>query len=68
MKENYLVEIFCNVKMDDLDKAVGETFTDLAFKAVEKITNVSMLKDTLKILSSNYCKLDGLSKDTVILF
>lgn len=56
MKENYLVEIFCNVKMDDLDRAVGETFTNLAFKAVEKITNVSMLKDTLKILCSNYCK------------
>ena len=51
--------------MDGLDKAVGETFTNLAFKAVEKITTVSMLKDTLKgrhfgeqfkILCSNYCK------------
>lgn len=30
--------------MDGLDKAVGETFTKLAFEAVEKIINVSLFK------------------------
>lgn len=30
--------------MDGLDEAVGETFTKLAFEAVEKIANVSLLK------------------------
>ena len=30
--------------MDDLDKAVGETFTKLAFEGVEKIINVSLFK------------------------
>ena len=44
VEEKYLVEIFCEVQMDGLDKAVGETFTKLAFEAVEKIINVSLLK------------------------
>ena len=44
IEEKYLVEIFCEVQMDGLDKAVGETFTKLAFEGVEKIINVSLLK------------------------
>ena len=46
VEEKYLVEIFFKVQMDGLDKAVGETFTKLAFEAVEKIItcNVSLLK------------------------
>ena len=44
VEEKYLVEIFCEVQMDGLDKAVGETFTKLAFEAVEKIINVSLWK------------------------
>ena len=45
MQEKDLVEIFCEVPMDGFDKAVGEVFTKLAFEAVEKIINVSFLKD-----------------------
>ena len=45
MEEKFLVEIFCEVQMDGLNKAVGETFTKLAFEAVEKIINVSVLKE-----------------------
>ena len=44
VEEKCLVEIFFKVQMDALDKAVGETFTKLAFEAVEKIINVSLLK------------------------
>ena len=44
VEEKCVVEIFCEVQMDGLDKAVGETFTKLAFEAVEKIINVSFLK------------------------
>lgn len=44
VEEEYLVEIFCEVQMDGLDKAVGETFTKLAFEAAGKIINVSLLK------------------------
>ena len=39
--EKCLVEIFCEVQMDGYEKAVGESFTKLAFEAVEKIINVS---------------------------
>lgn len=39
--EKYLVDIFCEVQMEAYDKAVGESFTNLAFEAVEKIINVS---------------------------
>ena len=45
VQEKDLVEIFCEVQMDGFDKAVGEVFTKLAFEAVEKIINVSFLKD-----------------------
>ena len=41
MEEKYLVEIFCEVKMDGYEKAVAESFTKLAFEAVERIINVS---------------------------
>lgn len=36
-----MIEIFCEVNMNTLDRAVGESFTKLAFQAVEKIINVS---------------------------
>ena len=49
MEEKFLVEIFCEVQMDGLNKAVGETFTKLAFEAVEKIINVSVLKEKNKM-------------------
>lgn len=51
MEEKYLVEIFCEVSMDGLDKAVGEAFTKLAFEAVDKIIKVSfLLKETSVIM------------------
>ena len=37
----YLVEIFCEVEMDAYERAVGESFSNLAFEAVEKIISVS---------------------------
>lgn len=45
MEEKYLVEIFCEVSMDGLDKAVGEAFTKLAFEAVDKIIKVSFFTE-----------------------
>ena len=41
MEEKYLVEIFCEVEMEAYESAVGESFTNLAFEAVERIINVS---------------------------
>lgn len=41
MRKTYLVEIFCEVDLDQYDRAIGESFTKLAFEAVEKIINVS---------------------------
>ena len=41
LEGKYLVEMFCEVQMDAFEKAVGETFTKLAFEAVEEIINVS---------------------------
>ena len=41
LEGKYLVEIFCEVPMDGYQKAVAESFTKLAFEAVEKIINVS---------------------------
>ena len=41
MRDTYLVEIFCEVNLDEYDRAVGESCTKLAFGAVEKIINVS---------------------------
>ena len=37
-----LCEIFCDVKPDQYDRAIGESLTNLAFDAVEKIINVSV--------------------------
>lgn len=37
----FLVEMFCEIQMNVYEKAVGESFTELAFEAVEKIINVS---------------------------
>lgn len=37
----FLVAMFCEIQMDVYEKAVGESFTELAFEAVEKIINVS---------------------------
>ena len=41
LKEVYLVEIFCEVDMGPYEGAVGESFSNLAFEAVEKIMSVS---------------------------
>ena len=43
MRKTYVVEIFCEVNLDEYDKAIGESFTKLAFEAVEKIINVSLI-------------------------
>lgn len=37
-----LVETFCDVNLDQYDRAIGESLTKLAFEAVEKIINVSL--------------------------
>ncbi|PFX19442.1 E3 ubiquitin-protein ligase RNF213 [Stylophora pistillata] len=39
LEAKYLVEIFCEMNMDGFETAVGETFTNLAFEAMEKIIN-----------------------------
>ena len=39
----HLCEIFCEVKLDQYDRAIGESLTKLAFDAVEKIINVSLI-------------------------
>jgi len=41
MEGKYLVEIFCEVPMEAFEKSVGESFTALAFEAVERIIHVS---------------------------
>ena len=42
MQEIDLIEMFCDVTLDQYDRAIGESLTKLAFKAVEKIINVSI--------------------------
>ena len=42
MQEIDLCEMFCDVNLDQYDKAIGESLTKLAFKAVEKIIDVSI--------------------------
>ena len=37
----HLVKIFCEVDMNAYEGAVGESFSNLAFEAVEKIISVS---------------------------
>ena len=41
MRQIELVEIFCDVNLDQYDRAIGESLTNLAFEAVEKIIKVS---------------------------
>lgn len=36
-----LVEIFCDVQLDQYDRAIGESLTKLTFEAVEEIIKVS---------------------------
>lgn len=43
-----LCEIFCDVKLDQYDRAIGESLTKLAFDAVEKIKNVSLTTFTCR--------------------
>ena len=43
MSKTYLVKVFCEVNLDVYDKAIGESFTKLAFEAVEKIIDVSVI-------------------------
>ena len=35
------MEIFCDVQLDQYDRAIGEALTNLAFEAVEEIIKVS---------------------------
>ena len=53
MGKTYLVKIFCEVNLDKYDKAIGESFTKLAFEAVEKIINVSLIRQRLDDLVMN---------------
>jgi len=41
-----LCEIFCDVKLDQYDGAIGDSLTKLAFDAVDKIINVSLTNFT----------------------
>ena len=41
MQQIELVEIFCDVNLDQYDRAIEESFSDLAFEAVENIIKVS---------------------------
>ena len=41
MQQIELMEVFCDVNLDQYDRAIGESFTNLAFEAVEKIIKVS---------------------------
>lgn len=47
MRQIDLVEIFCDVNLDQYDRAIEESLTKLAFEAVEKIIHVSL---TLRLL------------------
>ena len=58
LEEKYLIEIFCEVDMDAFEEGVGELFTNLAFEAVERITDVSF---------SNSFPFDGTSRRRVSL-
>lgn len=44
----HLCEIFCEVKLDQYDRAIGESLTKLAFDAVEKMINVSLITSTCR--------------------
>ena len=41
MQQIELVEVFCDVNLDQYDRAIEESFTKLAFEAVEKIIKVN---------------------------
>lgn len=41
LEGKYLMEIFCEVNIDEFHTAVEDSFTNLAFEAVETIVNVS---------------------------
>ena len=41
MRQIEVVEIFCDVNLDQYDRAIEESFTNLAFEAVEKIIKVT---------------------------
>ncbi|XP_022800357.1 E3 ubiquitin-protein ligase rnf213-alpha-like [Stylophora pistillata] len=49
LEEKFLIEIFCEVNMDALERGVGESFTKLAFQAVEKIINSAKRGDDIRI-------------------
>jgi len=41
MRQIELVEVFCDINLDQYDRAIEESFTTLAFEAVEKIIKVN---------------------------
>ena len=42
MRKTRVVEMFCEVNLDQYDRAIGESISKLAFEAVEEIINVSL--------------------------
>lgn len=42
LEEKYIVEIFCEMNMDEFEIVVGELFIDFVFEVMEKIINVSL--------------------------
>ncbi|XP_022796392.1 E3 ubiquitin-protein ligase rnf213-alpha-like isoform X2 [Stylophora pistillata] len=51
LEGTYLVEIFCEVDMDAYERAVGESFSNLACEAVEKITSSARRGDDIRIFN-----------------
>ncbi|RMX46188.1 hypothetical protein pdam_00007847 [Pocillopora damicornis] len=51
LKGVYLVEIFCEVDMGPYEGAVGESFSNLAFEAVEKIMSSARGGDDIRIFN-----------------
>lgn len=47
MQQIELVEVFCDVNLDQCDRAIEESFTKLAFEAVEKIVKVNFTLTSL---------------------
>lgn len=47
MQQIELVEVVCDVNLDQYDRAIEESFTMLAFEAVEKIITVNFTLTSL---------------------
>ena len=47
MQQLELVEVFCDVNLDQYDRAIKESFTKLAFEAVEETIEVNFTLTSL---------------------